>query len=235
MLRFSQPTGAAAISLSYYLRGPKGADSTVPGPEGPQGEQGPQGLQGDPGPQGPEGPQGPAGPGDGDMKAANNLSDVSDPATAFDNIKQAASLTETGVVELATPTEEQTGTDATRASNPASTSATYYPLAGGKNLTGGATATSYDAGTKSSGTFTPDPMLGNFQHAVNGGAHTLAPPASPCTIVLEYTNDGSAGSVTTSGFTNVAGDTPTTTNGHKFALFITKTNSYSSLIVQALQ
>lgn len=99
----------------------------------------------------------------------------------------------------------------------------------------GYTATSYSAGTKSSGTFTVDPTLGNFQHATNGGAHTLAPPSSVCTMIVEYVNNGSAGAVTTSGFTYVTGDTITTTNGHKFAFFITKTQNYSHLHVQKLQ
>lgn len=103
------------------------------------------------------------------------------------------------------------------------------------NLTKGFTATSFSAGTKSTGTYTPDPADGNFQHATNGGAHTLAPPASVCTIVVEYLNNGSAGAITTSGFTKVTGDAFTTTNTNKFVCFITKTNSYSQLHVQALQ
>jgi len=53
--------------------------------------------------------------GGGDLLAANNLSDVASAATAFGNIKQAASDTATGVVELATTTELLTGTDTTRA------------------------------------------------------------------------------------------------------------------------
>lgn len=103
------------------------------------------------------------------------------------------------------------------------------------NLTKGFTATSFSAGTKSTGTYTPDPADGNFQHATNGGAHTLAPPASVCTIVVEYLNNGSAGAITTSGFTKVTGDAFTTTNTNKFVCFLTKTNSYSQLHVQALQ
>jgi hypothetical protein len=58
---------------------------------------------------------GPSGAGSGDMIAANNLSDVANAATAFTNIKQAATETATGVVELATTAEADTGTDTTRA------------------------------------------------------------------------------------------------------------------------
>jgi hypothetical protein len=50
----------------------------------------------------------------GDLKASNNLSDVSDPATAFTNIKQAASETVAGVAEIATQAEANAGTDDSR-------------------------------------------------------------------------------------------------------------------------
>lgn len=49
------------------------------------------------------------------MVKTANLSDVSNAATAFGNIKQAASTTATGVVELATQAEAQAKTDTTRA------------------------------------------------------------------------------------------------------------------------
>jgi hypothetical protein len=49
-----------------------------------------------------------------------NLSDVANAATAFGNIKQAASDTATGVVELATVAEAQAKTDTTRALTAAS-------------------------------------------------------------------------------------------------------------------
>jgi hypothetical protein len=108
-------------------------------------------------------------------------------------------------------------------------------LAGGQTLVGGFNTTPYSAGSKSTGTFTPDPANSNFQYATNDGAHTLAPPSNACTLVLEYTNGASAGAVTTSGFTDVDGATLTTTNGHKFFLYITKHQNYSSLFVKALQ
>ena len=102
-------------------------------------------------------------------------------------------------------------------------------------LTAGFAATPYNAGTKSSGTFTPDEANGNLQYAVNGGAHTLAPPTNNCTLVIQYTNDASAGSITTSGFTKVDGDTISTTNGDDFLFYITKLNGFSHLTVRALQ
>jgi hypothetical protein len=63
----------------------------------------------------PRGDTGASGPGSGDMVASQNLSDVANAATAFANIKQAATESATGVVELATATEALTGTDTTRA------------------------------------------------------------------------------------------------------------------------
>jgi hypothetical protein len=74
-----------------------------------------------------------------------------------------------------------------------------------------------------------------MQKAVNNGAHTLAPPANDCTLVIQYTNDSSAGTITTSGFTIVDGDTISTTNGHDFFFFITNSDAFSLLTVKALQ
>ncbi len=109
-------------------------------------------------------------------------------------------------------------------------------LGGGQNLTGGFTATSGNNGTISSGTFTPDAQTGgNIQHYTNNGAHTLAPPASACSIILDQTNGASAGAVTRSGFTKVTGDSLTTTSGNKFRHFITVGNGGSHCHTQALQ
>lgn len=54
----------------------------------------------------------------GKLTAASNLSDVGSPATAFANIKQAATSSATGVVELAIASEVTTGTDTSRAITP---------------------------------------------------------------------------------------------------------------------
>ena len=102
-------------------------------------------------------------------------------------------------------------------------------------LTAGFDSSDYAAGTKSSGTYTPAPADGNFQVATNGGAHTLAPPATSSSIVIHYTNNGSAGTITTSGFTAVTGDAFTTTNTHEFVCVVTKINDVSVLNVTALQ
>jgi microcystin-dependent protein len=62
--------------------------------------------------------KGASGSGSGDMLAANNLTDVANAATAFANIKQSASETATGVVELATDAETVTGTSTVLATHP---------------------------------------------------------------------------------------------------------------------
>lgn len=103
------------------------------------------------------------------------------------------------------------------------------------NLTAGFSTTVYDAGTKTSGTFTPDQDNGNIQKAVNNGAHTLAPTTDDCAVILQYTNAASAGTITTSGFTKVDGDTISTTNGDDFFFYLTKANGFSLLTVKALQ
>lgn len=102
-------------------------------------------------------------------------------------------------------------------------------------LVAGYTATSDDEGTKSSGTYTPVPAEGNFKHIVNGGAFTLAAPAGVHSMVIQIDNNASAGAITMSGFTKVGGSSFTTTYGHKFLVYITRTNSYSHANVVALQ
>lgn len=56
----------------------------------------------------------------GALLASNNLSDVGNAATAFGNIKQDATTSATGVVELATQAEAQAKSDTTRALTPSS-------------------------------------------------------------------------------------------------------------------
>lgn len=95
--------------------------------------------------------------------------------------------------------------------------------------------TSYSGGTISSGTYTPAASNGNMQAIINNGAFTLAPPSTTCTIILEITNNTLAGTITTSSFTKVVGDSFDTTNSHKFQCFITKTANGSTLNVMAMQ
>ena len=99
----------------------------------------------------------------------------------------------------------------------------------------GFAGTDYDLGTNTTGTETLDYTNGNFQYGVNGGAHTLAPQTVTSTIIVQYTNDASAGTLTTSGFTIVTGDSLTTDNGDDFMIYSTVLNSFKHLHVVALQ
>lgn len=104
------------------------------------------------------------------------------------------------------------------------------------DMSAGVTAAVVDNGTKASGTFTPAFATGNLQKYVNGGAHTLAPPSiNAGTMVIQITNNASAGSITTSGFTQVTGDSFTTTNGHDFMAYVVVVGSFSHLHITALQ
>jgi len=90
-------------------------DTGPPGPAGPQGATGPQG---DPGPQGIQGSAGTGVPVGGTTGQVLSKSSATDYATGWTNLP-AASLTASGIIELATALEVFNGTDAVRAVTPA--------------------------------------------------------------------------------------------------------------------
>lgn len=104
-----------------------------------------------------------------------------------------------------------------------------------QTVTGGARITPLALNSGSpvtSGTLTLDPGDRMLQYYTNGGAHTLAPGSNNGVCVVDITNNGSAGAITTSGYTKVFGAF-TTTNGAKFRCTSTVSNAGSSLdIVQ---
>lgn len=105
-------------------------------------------------------------------------------------------------------------------------------------VTKGYSATEYNGGNQSgSGTFTPDPANGNFQKVTNHGAWTLAAPSASgsYSIVLDITNDATAGTISVSGWEKQTGDSFDTTNGHKFRCYITSGAAGQHLHVQAMQ
>ena len=107
-----------------------------------------------------------------------------------------------------------------------------------KQLGVGYSAVVYDAGTQSSGTFTPNEANGNKQRCVNGGAFTLAPPTNYTNIELLITNNASAGAVTTSGFTQVVGALSTADGEQALCSISTTTDgssTISTLIITNLQ
>jgi len=104
-----------------------------------------------------------------------------------------------------------------------------------QTLTGGATVTSKSLGTQSSGTLTLDMGDRPLQHYTNGGAHTMAPGTVNGAALVDITNNASAGAITTTGWTKVAGDDFTTTDGDIFRCHASVGDGGSLLIVQAMQ
>jgi len=114
--------------------------------------------------------------------------------------------------------------------------ATKLDVAARQTTTGGFRFTTYNAGTVSSGTFTPDAYNGNYQVYTNAGAHTLATPAPDCAMDIMVINGTGAGAITFSGFAGgTTGDALTTTVGHRFIISIRRIAGYSAYLVKALQ
>jgi len=105
------------------------------------------------------------------------------------------------------------------------------------NITIGFTFTAYNAGTVSSGTFTPSATNGNYQYYTNNGAHTLGAPAVQSAIDVLITNGATAGAITFTGFTvgSNTGDPLTTTNGHKFIISMRVISTFATYTIKALQ
>ena len=98
-------------------------------------------------------------------------------------------------------------------------------------LTGGYQYTSASDGTKTTGTYTPAYTGGNIRTVINGGAHTIAPQSGNGVIIVQYTNNASAGAITTSGFDKVTGDAFTTTDTNDFLATLTVVGTFSHLHV----
>lgn len=160
-------------------------------------------------------------------QGGTGIANTSKTITLGGNISTAGALTTLGAF-----TTTLTATNTTALTLP--TTGTVLSNAVTATLAVGYAVTPFSAGTKTTGTFTPSEANGAWQYVTNGGAHTLAPPTNATNLVLEYTNNGSAGAITTSGFTKVDG-TFDTTNAHKFFCYITKHQTYSYLNIVALQ
>lgn len=94
--------------------------------------------------------------------------------------------------------------------------------------------TTENIGTVSTGTTTLVIANGNLKRLVNNGAFTLAPPTvGDGVIILEVENAASAGTITTSGFTSITGDTLNTTLGNIFLCTIVSVNGRHWLSVVA--
>jgi len=108
----------------------------------------------------------------------------------------------------------------------------------GTSLTGGFASDIHAVGTQSSGTFTPtiSATVENIKTLTNGGAHTWAIPSANGSIVVQVTNNGSAGAITfAAGYQKVDGDDLTTTNGEDFMIHLFRVGSFATATVVALQ
>jgi hypothetical protein len=115
----------------------------------------------------------------------------------------------------------------------ATSAATKLNVAGGQTTTGGFAFTAYN---QAAGSFTPNPMNGNYQYFNNSAAFTLSAPTSDCAIDLLMTNVTGAGAVTFSDFTvGSTGDALTTTVGSRFVISIRRINAIATYLVKALQ
>lgn len=215
-------------------------------------------------------PRGPAGT--GDLTSTNNLSDLANVSTARTNLGVAIgsnvqaydvdldTLAALGNYKIAytngsgNQTALALGADKTILAGNGTSSAPSFRTAANLGVVEfgvtatfsvGYNATSYSIGsvTGSNQTITPNPALGNYQHAtLNGssltGTLTFDVPSSVCSMVVEVVNGGSGAvgaTLSTSNYTKVTGDSYATTNGNKYLFFVTKSNGYKHLHIQALQ
>ncbi len=110
------------------------------------------------------------GTGNGDLKAANNLDDVDNAATAFANIKQSASQSATGVIEIATDAEVRSAAGGDKAIVAEHLEDASAPVA----LTDASTiALDWKSGFTFSVTITTDRTLGNPSNAIPGTFRTV--------------------------------------------------------------
>jgi hypothetical protein len=126
------------------------------------------------------------------------------------------------------------GTDSTTMTFPSSSAAIAALNLASQTLAGGANVTAL---TQSAGNLTFNPGLRPLQFQTNSGAFTLTAPAADGSGILLSTNDGTAGTITFSGFSSGSsnGDALTTTNTHKFSIHIWRVNGVSGYRVAAHQ
>jgi hypothetical protein len=114
---------------------------------------------------------------------------------------------------------------------------TKLAIAGGQTLTGGFALTPNNLGNIAA-SFTPNPLLGNYQYGTNNGAATWNAPTVDCAMDILVTNSASAGTITFSGYTALptnVGDTLNNTNTNKFIISLRRINAIATYTVKALQ
>jgi hypothetical protein len=183
-----------------------------------------------------------------DVAIADGGTGAGDAATAFANLKQAATTTATGVVELATDAETQTGTDTTRAITPSNlaaaeaTTAQYLNNTAGRILvTDQVNAAGALFGLTDGTTVNWDMAQGFNASWTIAGNRTLANPTNTIvgrTGALVITTSGANRTITFGSSWEAAGGTfpvPSTTTGQKDVLFYWIQSSTSIVITGYLK
>jgi hypothetical protein len=113
----------------------------------------------------------------------------------------------------------------------------YVKLAGGQQVVGGYSVSAPVNGNMGTGTYTFNPLRGNYQTATNSGAVAIQVPTVDCAMDILITNSASAGAISFTGYTVNAntGEPFTTVNGSKFILSIRRIGGISTYLVKALQ
>ena len=110
---------------------------------------------------------------------------------------------------------------------------TRMAVAGGQNITGGFSVQTYAI---PAGSFTLNPLNGNYQFYSNTGAFPITAPSVDCAVDIIVINGASAGAITFSGFiVGSAGDPLTTTNGSRFIISIRRMAGVPTYAIKALQ
>jgi len=126
------------------------------------------------------------------------------------------------------------GTDGTSFGFPSSNGTVATLNIASQVIDGGAIVTSR---SQTTGSFTVNCGARPLQYITNSGAFTITAPANDGSCILLTTNDGSAGTITFSGFSvgSNTGDALTTTNTSKFSIHIWRVNGTSGYRVAAHQ
>lgn len=127
-----------------------------------------------------------------------------------------------------------TGTDGTTMTFPSSNGTISTLNIASQTITGGVIVTSL---SQTAGNLTVNCGSRPLQYITNSGAFTITAPVNDGSCILLVTNDGSAGTITFSGFSvgSNTGDALTTTNTNKFSIHIWRVNGTSGYRIAAHQ
>ena len=101
-----------------------------------------------------------------------------------------------------------------------------------QTLAGGARVTTKDLGNLSGQTITPDPGDRPIQKITNNGAGTIAPGANQGGYLLVVKNASGAGAITLSGWSNVSGDSFSTSTSAEYLCHCVVVGDFSSMIIK---